>query len=133
MKKNLNRIIFWIIFSVLICLLVYLYINWVVIVKSEFENINLVIYAILLVIFLYYTILYVIRPTYIKWFKLINTFIWISVIFISQYYLANSWIDKIYYWDILCLIWVVLTIIWPTNLLISKKDQKEKDLEIIEA
>lgn len=133
MKKNLNRIIFWIIFSVLICLLVYLYINWVVIVKSEFENINLVIYAILLVIFLYYTILYVIRPTYIKWFKLINTFIWISVIFISQYYLANSWIDKIYYWDILCLIWVVLTIIWPTNLLISKKDQQEKDLEIIEA
>lgn len=130
--KNLKRIIFWIIFLALICLLVYLYINWVTIVKDEFKNINLVIYIILFVIFLYYTILYVIRPTYIKWFKIINTVIWLSIIFISQYFVANSWIDKIFYWDILCLIWIVLTIIWPTNLLISKKDQQEKDLEIIE-
>ena len=130
--KNLKRIIFWIIFLALICLLVYLYINWVTIVKDEFKNINLVIYIILFVIFLYYTILYVIRPTYIKWFKLINTFIWLWIIFVSQYFIANSWIDKIFYWDILCLIWIVLTIIWPTNLLISKKDQQEKDLEIIE-
>jgi len=131
--KSLRRIIFWIIFSILICVLVYLYINKVVIVKNEFENINSIIYIILFVIFLYYTIFYVIRPTYIKWFKLINTFIWLWIIFISQYFVANSWIDKIFYWDILCLVWVVLTIIWPTNALISKKDQKEKDLEIIEA
>lgn len=131
--KSLRRIIFWIIFSIIICVLVYLYINKVVIVKNEFENINSIIYIILFVIFLYYTIFYVIRPTYIKWFKLINTFIWLWIIFISQYFVANSWIDKIFYWDILCLVWVVLTIIWPTNALISKKDQKEKDLEIIEA
>lgn len=51
----------------------------------------------------------------------------------SQKFIANSWIDWIYYWDILCIIWVVLTILWPTNALISKKEQKEKDVEIIEA
>ena len=131
--KNIKRIIFWIIFSILICLLIYLYINWVVLVKSEFENVNLIIYLSLLVIFLYYLIFYVIRPTYIKYFKVINTFIWLLIIFISQYFVANSWIDWVYFWDILCLIWVILTIIWPTNALASKKELKEKDLEIIEA
>jgi len=55
------------------------------------------------------------------------------IIFISQYFVANSWIDWVYFWDILCLIWVILTIIWPTNALASKKELKEKDLEIIEA
>ena len=131
--KNIKRIIFWIIFSILICLLIYLYVNWVVLVKSEFENVNLIIYLSLLVIFLYYLIFYVIRPTYIKYFKVINTFIWLLIIFISQYFVANSWIDWVYFWDILCLIWVILTIIWPTNALASKKELKEKDLEIIEA
>ena len=131
--KNIKRIIFWIIFSILICLLIYLYVNWVVLVKSEFENVNLIIYLSLLVIFLYYLIFYVIRPTYIKYFKVINTLIWLLIIFISQYFVANSWIDWVYFWDILCLIWVILTIIWPTNALASKKELKEKDLEIIEA
>lgn len=131
--KNIKRIIFWIIFSILICLLIYLYVNWVVLVKSEFENVNLIIYLSLFVIFLYYLIFYVIRPTYIKYFKVINTFIWLLIIFISQYFVANSWIDWVYFWDILCLIWVILTIIWPTNALASKKELKEKDLEIIEA
>ena len=131
--KNIKRIIFWIIFSILICLLIYLYVNWVVLIKSEFENVNLIIYLSLLVIFLYYLIFYVIRPTYIKYFKVINTFIWLLIIFISQYFVANSWIDWVYFWDILCLIWVILTIIWPTNALASKKELKEKDLEIIEA
>jgi len=131
--KNIKRIIFWIIFSILICLLIYLYVNWVVLVKSEFENVNLIIYLSLLVIFLYYLIFYVIRPTYIKYFKVINTLIWLLIIFISQYFVANSWIDWVYFWDILWLIWVILTIIWPTNALASKKELKEKDLEIIEA
>ena len=129
----MRRIVFWIMFSILICLLIYFYVNWVTIVKGGFENINIVMYVVLFVIFLYYMIFYVIRPTYIKWFKLINTLVWLLIIFISQYFIINSWPDHIFYWDILCLIWVVLTIIWPTNALISKKDQKEKDLEIIEA
>lgn len=131
--KNIRRLIFWIIFSILIAILVYLFSKWVVIAKQEYENINKAFYIILFVVFLYYLIFYVIRPTIFKYFKVVNTFVWILIIFISQYYIANSWVDWIYYWDILCLVWVVLTIIWPTNALISKKDQKEKDLEIIEA
>lgn len=131
--KNIKRIIFWIIFSLLICLLVYLYTNWVIIVREDIKDINLIIYISLLVIFLYYLTFYVIRPTYIKYYRVINTLIWIIVIYISQYFLANSWIDWIYYWDILCLIWVVLTIIWPTKLLTTKELEDSKKVEIIEA
>jgi hypothetical protein len=131
--KNIKRIIFWIIFAILICVLIYLYVNWVIIVKSDFENLNLVIYISLLVIFLYYLIFYSIKPTYIKYYRVINTIIWIIVIYISQYFLINSWIDWIYYWDILCIIWVVLTIIWPTKLLVSKELEDSKKVEIIEA
>lgn len=131
--KNIKRIIFWIVFSLLICFLVYLYTNWVIIVREDIKDINLVIYISLFVIFLYYLIFYAVRPTYIKYYRVINTIIWIVVIYISQYFLANSWIDGIYYWDILCLIWAVLTIIWPTKLLVTKELEDSKKVEIIEA
>ena len=131
--KNIKRIIFWVIFCLLICLLVYLYTKWVVIVREDIKDINLIIYISLLVIFLYYLTFYIIRPTYIKYYRVINTLIWIVVIYISQYFLANSWIDWIYYWDILCLIWVFLTIIWPTKLLTTKELEDSKKVEIIEA
>ena len=95
--KNIKRIIFWIVFSLLICFLVYLYTNWVIIVREDITDINLVIYISLFVIFLYYLIFYAVRPTYIKYYRVINTIIWIVVIYISQYFLANSWLNWIYY------------------------------------
>ena len=131
--KNIKRIIFWIIFTVLIWFLVYLFVNWVIIANSDYEKINIVFYILLLLVFSYYLIFYVIRPTYIKRFKIINTAIWLFVIYIWQHFLASSWIDWIYYWDIVCIIWVVLTIIWPTNALVWKDLEDSKKVEIIEA
>ena len=131
--KNIRRIIFWVLFCLFILVLVYLFSKWIVVAKSWYENINKIFYIILFIIFLYYLIFYVIKPTSFKWFKVVNTVIWLFIIYMSQKFIANSWIDWIYYWDILCIIWVVLTILWPTNALISKKEQKEKDVEIIEA
>ena len=131
--KNLRKIIFWILFSFFIFVLIYLFSKWVIIAKQWYESINKVFYIILFIIFLYYIIFYVIKPTSFKRFKVVNTVIWLFIIYVSQKFIANSWVDWIYYWDILCLIWVLLTIIWPTNALISKKDQQEKDVEIIEA
>lgn len=130
--KSLKKLILWIVFLIIILFLAYLFTNWVTVVKNWYERFNKLFYAILFIIFLYYLIFYTIKPIYFKWFKIINTFIWLWIIFISQYFIINSWVDGIFYGDILCIIWVILTIIWPTNLLISKKDQKEKDLEIIE-
>lgn len=131
--KNLKRIILWVIFVALILVFAYLLTNWVTIVKSEYENVNLVIYILLFVIFLYYLIFYIIKPTYIKRFKVINTILGLLIIFIGQYFVANSWVEWIYYGDIVCIIWVVLTIIWPTNLLVSKELEDSKKVEIIEA
>lgn len=130
--KNFKRIIFWIIFSCIIFFLTYLFINKVVLAKPNFEHLNNLIYIIFFVISFYYLIFYSVRPTYFRLFKFINTLIWFIIIFLSQYLVANSWIDWIFYWDIICVIWVVLTIIWPTNLLVSKELKESKDSKTVE-
>lgn len=112
----------------------YLLFNWIII-SNWPQYQNYLCYILLALVFLYYIIFYSLRPTYIKWNKIINTLLWIFVVYLSHYYLVNSWYDGIYYWDIFSVIWVLLTIIWPTNLLISKEIQKIKEdnnSEIIE-
>lgn len=110
----------------------YLYINKVILAKANFENLNDLIYIIFFVICFYYLIIYSVWPTYFRLFKFINTLIWFVVIFLSQYLVTNSWPDWIFYWDIICVIWVVLTIIWPTNLLVSKELKESKDSKTVE-
>lgn len=132
MKKHLKRIIFGIFFLVIICRLFYLMINWVNIVKPQYVWQEYIIYVVLLLVFLYYLVFYVIKPTYIKWFKVINTCLGLFIIVFSYIFLANSWVDHIFYWDIVILIWVFLTIIWPTKALVSKELEDSKDVEIID-
>lgn len=134
--KDIKKILIWVIFWCFILLLTYLYTNKIILVKTNFENLNDLIYIIFFVICFYYLIIYCIRPTYFRLFKFINTLIWLVVIFVSQYLIVNSWPDWIFYWDIICVIGVILTIIWPTNLLVSKELKESKDsknIEIIEA
>jgi hypothetical protein len=98
-------------------------------------ELNYITYWILILVFTYYLVFYSIIPTYIKWFKVINTIVWLFVVVISYKFLVNSWYEGIYYWDIFNVIWIILTIIWPTNLLVSKeikKDKDDKNMEIIE-
>lgn len=131
--NNLKRILIFLISWSIIWYLVYLLTSWIQIIDWT-DILNYSVYAVLILIFLYYIFFYSIRPTYIKRNKIINTVLWLCVIYVSQL-LLNSWYDGIYYWDIFSVIWVVLTIIWPTNLLISKKIQKDseyKNAEIIE-
>ncbi len=137
--KNMDivkRSIFWILFVAIISYLVYLLTNWTIIVNENFLDKNNIVYWLYILIFLYYIVFYTIKPTYIKRYKLRNTLLWIFVIVSSQTFLANMWSENIYYADILTVIWVFLTIIWPTNLLISKKlkqEKQEKKMEVIEA
>lgn len=132
MKKHLKRILFGIFFLVIICWLFYLMMNWVDIVKSKYIWQKYIIYIVLMLILLYYLVFYVIKPTYIKWFKVINTCLGLFIIVFSYIFLANSWVDHIFYWDIVILIWVFLTIIWPTKALVSKELEDSKDVEIID-
>jgi len=132
----LKRSVFWILFLAILTYLVYLLSNWTIIVNESFLEKNTIIFWLYILIFLYYLVFYVIKPTYIKKYKLRNTLIWIFVVTSSQTFLSNNWPEWIYFWDMFVLIWVVLIILGPTNLLISKKLKKEtqdKKMEIIEA
>lgn len=137
--KNMDiikRSIFWIIFIAILTYLIYLLTNWTIIVNEGFLDKNNVVYWLYILIFLYYLVFYIIKPTYIKKYKLRNTLLWLFIIVSSQTFLANIWSENIYYADIFTVIWVFLTIIWPTNLLISKKlkkEKQEKKMEVIEA
>ncbi len=130
-----KKSVFGLIFLSVISYLFYLMFSWTVIVKEDFLDKNKILIGLYILIFLYYLIFYVIKPTYIKRFKLRNTLIWVFVILSSQYFFLNEWHNWLYYADIFTVIWLFLTIIWPTNLLVSKKlkqEVQEKKMEIIE-
>lgn len=131
----LKKSILALIFLAVISYLVYLITFWVVIVNENFLDQNKIIIGLYILIFLYYLFFYIIKPTYIKKFKLRNTLIWVFVIVSSQSFFLNSGHEWLYFADIFTVIWLFLTIIWPTNLLISKKlkqEKQEKKMEIIE-
>ncbi|HKL44008.1 MAG TPA: hypothetical protein VJ892_01885 [Candidatus Absconditabacterales bacterium] len=131
-----KRSIFGILFVAIISYLVYLLTNGTIIVNENFLDKNNIVYGLYILIFLYYIVFYTIKPTYIKRYKLRNTLLGIFVIVSSQTFLANMGSENIYYADILTVIGVFLTIIGPTNLLISKKlkqEKQEKKMEVIEA
>lgn len=133
---TIKRSIFWLIFLSIVVYLVYLFSNWAIIVNETFLDKNKLIFGIYLFVFLYYLVFYSIKPMYVKKHKLWNTLIWLFIITSSQSLLLNSWNDWIYFADMFTVIWIFLTGIWPTNLLISnklKKEKQEKKMEIIEA
>lgn len=132
----IKRSIFGLIFAAIVAYLVYLFSSWTIIVNENFLDQNKIIFWLYIFIFLYYLVFYSIKPIYIKKYKLRNTLIWLFIITASQSILKNSWHDSIYFGDIFTVIWIFLTAIWPTNLLILdkiKKDKQEKRMEIIEA
>lgn len=133
---TIKRSIFWLIFLSIVVYLVYLFSNWAIIVNETFLDKNKLIFGIYLFVFLYYLVFYSIKPMYVKKHKLWNTLIWLFIITSSQSLLLNSWNDWIYFADMFTVIWIFLTAIWPTNVLISnklKKAKQDKKMEIIEA
>jgi hypothetical protein len=132
----IKKSFFGLIFAAIIVYLVYLFSNWTIIVNEKFLDKNKIIFWLYILIFLYYLFFYSIKPIYIKKHKLWNTLIWLFMISASQSILINLWNEWIYYADIFTVIWVLLTVIWPTNVLIlnkTKKEKQEKKMEIIEA
>lgn len=131
----IKRISFWIFFLAIISYLVYLLINKTTIVNENFLDQNNIIFWLYLLIFLYFLVFYSIKPKYISKYKLRNTLIGIFLVTASQTFLLNSGHESIYYWDIFTVIWIFLTIIWPTKILVSQKiskENKDKKMEVIE-
>jgi len=70
--------------------------------------------------------LYGIYPIHIKFSRATSLFIALFFIVISQVLLANDGYSGIYIWDMFSVLWVVILILFPTNILTTDKVKKAK-------
>lgn len=133
MKDNIKRSIVITIFGLFLLYLVYLISQWVSIVKSEYAGRNIPMYIIMILICLYMLGLYWLYPIHIKFSRSTSLVIWLLFIVLSQVVLANDGYSHIYIGDMFSVLWVVILILFPTNILTTDKvkKQKEKKNEVI--
>ena len=127
MKDAIKRGIVIAIFGLFLLYLVYLIIQWESIVKSAYAGRNSPMYIILILFCLYMICLYWIYPIHIKFSRATALVIWLLFIVISQVVLANDGYSHIYIWDLFSVLWVLILILFPTNILTTEKVKKAKD------
>ena len=96
------------------------------IVKPEYSGRNIPMYVILIVLCLYMIFLYWIYPIHIRFSRSTALVIWLFFIVISQVLLANDGYSHIYIWDLFSVLWVLILILFPTNILTTDKVKKQK-------
>lgn len=143
MKKNrtdiIKRTIITTVCAAFLAYMIYLFSNNQIIVQGEYTNLNMLFYVILILIVFYKMMFFGIKPKAIFGMKMTKatTFVlWITLILLGNYVLLNNVESKVYIWDIVTVLWVIMTILAPTNILITKKIKKQKQnskMEIIEA
>ena len=124
MKDSIKRGIVFVIFGVFLAYLLYLISKWESITTSE--NLNIPMYVILIALCVYMLGLYSIYPIYIKFSRATSLFIWLAFIVISQTILVNDWYSHVYIWDLFSVLWVLILILFPTNILTTDKVKKSK-------
>ena len=135
MKDFIKRLLVIIIFWILAWYLIYSLIVWKSIVQSQYSNMNLLFYIILIAICMYIAIFYWIYPIHIKFSRSTLFVLWLSAIIMWKTVFLDNPMNNIYFWDISSVLWVVILIIWPTNLITTskvKKIKEDKNIEIIE-
>ena len=132
-KDNIKRSFVILIFGLFLIYLIILLINWEQITNSEYTRLNIPMYIILMLICLYMIALYWVYPIHIKFSRATALVIWLLFIVISQTVLANDWYSHIYIWDMFSVLWVLILILFPTNILTTEnvKKAKEKKNEVI--
>jgi len=70
---------------------------------------------------------YWIYPIHIKFSRTTSLVIWLLFIVLSQKMLANDWYSHIYIWDLFSVLWVIILVLFPTNILTTDKVKKEKE------
>lgn len=114
---------------------VYLFTNGAVIVQDQYLNINILVYALLILFFVYKFVFYGFYPVVVIMHKPTLFVLSLILLFVGQYVLINNIESHIYVWDMMKLLAVVLLVLTPTNILHTSKtlaDKKKKDVEIIE-
>lgn len=135
MKDLIKRIIISIISWWFLGYLAYLFFQNITIVQSWFIEYNMIYYIILFLICLFLFILFGIYPIHFKLTKATLFVIGISLIIIWDIVLYNDIHNHVYIADIFKVLWVILTLLAWTNVLITDKVKKQKQgkkVEVIE-
>ncbi len=135
MKDTIKRSIITIVSLLIMSFLIYSMFSWVTITNSAFKDQNTNYYIILILIFLYTAIIHGVYPIHIKINKPVLFFIWIALIVIWKTALDNDWQSWKYFGDVFIVVWVIITLLSPTNILIPQKitnRKQSKKIEVIE-
>ena len=126
MKDKIKRSIVITIFGLFLLYLIWLISQWSMIVQDQYSGRNIPMYIILILFCLYMICLYWIYPIHIKFSRATALVIWLFFIVISQVVLANDGYSHIYIWDLFSVLWVLILILFPTNILTTDKVKKQK-------
>jgi len=120
----------------LIAYLIMLWMRWDMIVQAAYADQNVVYFVVLLAIALYAFVNYSIKSFHLSWARTTVSVLWLFMLVVGHYILANNGADGIFVWDIVKVIGVVFIIAWPAKLFMSDaavEKVKESKMEIIEA
>jgi len=126
MKDKIKRSIVITIFGLFLLYLIWLISQWSMIVQDQYSGRNIPMYIILILLCLYMICLYWIYPIHIRFSRSTALVIWLFFIVISQVILANDGYSHIYIWDLFSVLWVLILILFPTNILTTDKVKKQK-------
>jgi hypothetical protein len=126
MKDKIKRSIVITIFGLFLLYLIRLISQWSMIVQDQYSGRNIPMYIILIFLCLYMIWLYGIYPIHIRFSRSTALVIWLFFIVISQVILANDGYSHIYIWDLFSVLWVLILILFPTNILTTDKVKKQK-------
>ena len=135
MKDIIKRIIISIISWLFLWYLAYLFFGNVIIVQSWFIEYNTIYYIVLGAICLFLFVLFGIYPIHFKLTKATLFVLGLALIIIGDTVLLNDVSTYVYVGDIFKVLWVVLTLLSWTNVLITdkvKKQKQDKKIEVIE-
>lgn len=135
MKDIIKRIIISVISWLFLGYLAYLFFWDITIVQSGFAEYNVIYYIVLTAICLFLFVLFGIYPVHFKLTKATLFVLGLALIIIGDTVLLNDVSTHVYVGDIFKVLWVVLTLLAWTNLLITdkvKKQKQDKKVEIIE-
>ena len=127
MKDNIKKSIVITLFGLFLISLFYLIIQWEPITNSEYARLNIPMYIILIAFCIYMIVFYWIYPIHIKFSRAVSLVIGLLFIVISQTMLANDWYSHVYIWDMFSVLWVLILILFPTNILTTDKVKKAKE------
>jgi len=135
MKDTIKRIIISVISWLFLWYLAYLFFQNTMIVQSWFTQYNGIYYLVLVLVCLFLFILFGIYPVHFRMTKATLFVLGLALIVIWDTVLLNDVVSYVYVGDIFKVLWVVLTLLAWTNVLITdkvKKKKQEKNVQIIE-